>query len=320
MTKFYLYHTTDYTYSDPVIESSNKILLYPYNDLNQQLVNHSISVSGNPNIFTYIDDYNNRVGFFTIAPPIKSLVISSEAEIISKKIIFPEDKLHADEQWSLLKKYQKSIDFLPFLINEKINADNEITKLLSRNINTNYSPLENAKILCDYIHKNFIYQKGITNVFTTIDEIWKIKSWVCQDFTNVLIFLCRKAKIPARYVSGYVFADKTLRGAGATHAWVEIFIPNYGWLGLDPTNNCIANDFHIRLAVGRNYEDCAPVKGVYKGNQTQLMNVNVHLGTKRKTKNFELSNKQSLDYTNFENNKQNSFRKNLEMIQQQQQQ
>ena len=104
MTKFYLYHTTDYTYSDPVIESSNKILLYPYNDLNQQLVNHSISVSGNPNIFTYIDDYNNRVGFFTIAPPIKSLVISSEAEIISKKIIFPDDKLHADEQWSLLKK------------------------------------------------------------------------------------------------------------------------------------------------------------------------------------------------------------------------
>ena len=107
MTKFFLYHTSDYTYSDPVIESSNKILLYPYNDLNQQLVNHSISVSGNPNIFTYIDDYNNRVGFFTIAPPIKSLIISSEAEIISKKIIFPEDKLHADEQWSLLKKYQK---------------------------------------------------------------------------------------------------------------------------------------------------------------------------------------------------------------------
>ena len=67
--------------------------------------------------------------------------------------------------------------------------------------------------------------------------------------------------------------------------------------------------------VGRNYEDCAPVKGVYKGNQTQLMNVNVHLGTKRKTKNFELSNKQNLDNTNFENNKQNSFRKNLEMIQ-----
>ena len=320
MTKFYLYHTTDYTYSDPVIESSNKILLYPYNDLNQQLVNHSISVSGNPNIFTYIDDYNNRVGFFTIATPIKSLVISSEAEIISKKIIFPDDKLHADEQWSLLKKYQKSIDFLPFLINEKINADNEITKLLSRNINTNYSPLENAKILCDYIHKNFIYQKGITNVFTTIDEIWKIKSGVCQDFTNVLIFLCRKAKIPARYVSGYVFADKTLRGAGATHAWVEIFIPGHGWLGLDPTNNCIADKFHIRLAVGKNYDDCAPVKGVFRGNEKQFMDVRVQLDTRKRNLNYELIN-QDVDVEEVkEISFQNSYQKNLEMIQQQQQQ
>ena len=135
-----------------------------------------------------------------------------------------------------------------------------------------------------------------------------------------MIFLCRKAKIPTRYVSGYVFASEGLRGAGATHAWVEVFIPNYGWLGLDPTNNCIANDFHIRLAVGRNYDDCAPVKGVYKGNQTQLMNVNVHLDTKRKTKDFELLNKQNHENPNFEINSQNSFRKNLEMIQQQQQQ
>ena len=89
-------------------------------------------------------------------------------------------------------------------------------------------------------------------------------------------------KIPTRYVSGYVFADEGLRGAGATHAWVEIFIPTYGWLGLDPTNNCIADQFHIRLAVGRNYNDCAPVKGVFKGNETQLMDVKVHLDTKEK--------------------------------------
>ena len=320
MIKFYLYHTTVYTYSEPVIESSNKILLYPYNDLNQQLVNHMISVSGNPNIFTYLDDFNNRVGFFTFVPPHRSLVVSSEAEIISKKIAFTEEKIKASKQWVALEELGKSIEFLPFLMCDKINANDEVTNLLSGIINRDFTPLENAKILCDYIHKNFNYQKGITNVFTTIDEIWKIKSGVCQDFTNVLILLCRKAKIPTRYVSGYVFASEGLRGAGATHAWVEVFIPNYGWLGLDPTNNCIANDFHIRLAVGRNYDDCAPVKGVYKGDQTQLMNVNVHLDTKRKTKDFELLNKQNHENPNFEINSQNSFRKNLEMIQQQQQQ
>ena len=157
-------------------------------------------------------------------------------------------------------------------------------------IDKNFSPLENVKKLCNYIKTNFNYQKGLTNVFTTTDEVLKLKSGVCQDFTNLLIQLCRMSKIPTRYVSGYVFADEGLRGAGATHAWAEILIPNYGWLGLDPTNNCIADQFHIRLAVGRNYNDCAPVKGVFKGKETQLMDVKVHLDTKRKTKNLESAN------------------------------
>ena len=94
----------------------------------------------------------------------------------------------------------------------------------------NFSPLENVKKLCYYIKTNFNYQKGLTNVFTTTDEVLKLKSGVCQDFTNLLIQLCRMSKIPTRYVSGYVFADEGLRGAGATHAWAEILIPNYGWI------------------------------------------------------------------------------------------
>ena len=128
------------------------------------------------------------------------------------------------------------------------------------------------------------------------------------------------SKIPTRYVSGYVFADEGLRGAGATHAWAEILIPNYGWLGLDPTNNCVADQFHIRLAVGRNYNDCAPVKGVFKGDETQLMDVKVHLDTKRKTKNLTTLTQESTYEENQKTFNQNSYRRNLEMIQQQQQQ
>ena len=110
------------------------------------------------------------------------------------------------------------------------------------------------------------------------------KGWVCQDFTNILIQLCRIASIPCRYVSGYVFATGRLRGASATHAWAEIYLPYYGWIGLDPTNNCIADIYHIKLCVGRNYNDCSPVKGVYKGNETQIMNVKVELDTKKSAK------------------------------------
>jgi transglutaminase-like putative cysteine protease len=113
-------------------------------------------------------------------------------------------------------------------------------------------------------------------------------------------------KIPKRYVSGYVYADEGLRGAEAKHAWVEIFNSGYGWLGLDPTNNRIANQFHIRLAVGRNYNNCAPVKGVFKGNETQLMDVKVHLYTKRKTENLKLLSQDTFTTEIKENQSQNS--------------
>ena len=88
MKRFFLKHTTTYNYSNFVYESSNKLHLYPYNDLNQQIVNHKINIPGNPLIDSYIDDYNNRVGFFTYTPPHKFLRITSEAEIIKKRIIF----------------------------------------------------------------------------------------------------------------------------------------------------------------------------------------------------------------------------------------
>jgi transglutaminase-like putative cysteine protease len=89
---------------------------------------------------------------------------------------------------------------------------------------------------------------------------------VCQDFAHILLVMLRHVSIPARYVSGYICPNRNgMRGEGATHAWVDAYIPTYGWLGLDPTNNCVVNDTHVRLAVGRHFSDCSPVKGVYKG-------------------------------------------------------
>ena len=91
----------------------------------------------------------------------------------------------------------------------------------------------------------------MTDVETTIDEVWKLKAGVCQDFAHVLLVMLHMINIPARYVSGYVCPNKNgMRGEGATHAWVEAYIPFYGWLGLDPTNNCMVNDLHVRLATG----------------------------------------------------------------------
>src|SRR5207248_9977980 len=102
---------------------------------------------------------------------------------------------------------------------------------------------------------------------------------VCQDFADILMVMLRLLKIPARYVSGYRCTNSsTMRGEGATHAWAEAYIPDYGWLGIDPTNNCIANETHVRLAVGRNFSDCSPVKGVFKGASDHNLEVSVAVG------------------------------------------
>ena len=130
-----------------------------------------------------------------------------------------------------------------------------------------------------YIFKEFKYIKGITNIETTVDEILEHRSGVCQDFAHVLLQLLRIMRVPSRYVSGYICPNKNgMRGEGATHAWVEAWIPKLGWTGIDPTNNVWASTHHVKLAAGRNFNDCTPMKGTFKGIAKQTLSVYVSVG------------------------------------------
>ena len=131
-----------------------------------------------------------------------------------------------------------------------------------------YSPDHSVAITIknssDYIFEHFKYIKGITNTETTIDEILDTKAGVCQDFAHIMLQILRTLKIPSRYVSGYICPNrKGLRGEGATHAWVEAWIPRSGWAGIDPTNNVWVTNTHVKLATGRDFTDCSPVKGAF---------------------------------------------------------
>jgi transglutaminase-like putative cysteine protease len=323
MIKFYLTHTTVYSYSKPIVESTNKFYLYPYNDIKQQLVSHKLTISGNPAIYSYYDNFNNRVGFFTYNPPHDTLLIKSEAEIVLNKSPLPELDIDIKTQWSSNDEIGKDLAFMPFTLVSDFNAKKELETIVKSVRVNRDSVLSLAQKLCQYVYENMTYKKGVTNVFTTLDQVWELKSGVCQDFTNLYIQLCRIANIPTRYVSGYVYANQGILGAGATHAWAEVYIPSYGWLGLDPTNNCIADMDHIRLAIGRGYEDCTPVKGVFKGNEKQKMSVSVYLDTvKQKTMEMKISEEipeEIPDNNTVESDPvKNSYRKQLEIIQQQQ--
>ena len=319
MLKIYTYHSTIYKYSNNITESTNKIYLYPYNDLKQQVVSQSIKISGNPNIYNYLDNYNNRVGFFTLNEPHKKLEIISETEIISKKDEMPKNEMIIPTQWEYLSDFSKNIDILPFLKTKKF-IPNIVKKMLEKKNKSKISPLNLAIEVSDFINKKFKYKKGVTNVKTTVEEVWDLKSGVCQDFTNLMIHLCRCLGIPSRYVSGYILAKGVFRGDGATHAWTEVLVPNIGWVGIDPTNNCVVDSHHIRLAVGGNYTECTPVKGFYIGDESQKMEIKVIVDTKKikaNQKNFG-DNIELKEKIKTSNDSVNSYRKNLQIIQQQQ--
>jgi transglutaminase-like putative cysteine protease len=276
MPKFKIRHITKYIYEDTVRDSANQIMLYPIRDQYQEILHHHIEISGNPSIDLHKDYYGNDVGTFTHAQPHKELVIDSHLEVATSPRDMPHDDRPIEEQWNELQRMRYQLAFIDFFKGERIHAVQEIEKIIDSQSNAKATPLQATRFFMEYVFKNFEYRKGITTIETTPDEIWKIRSGVCQDFAHILLVMLRMMNIPARYVSGYICPNKNgMRGEGATHAWVEAYIPFYGWLGFDPTNNCVVNETHVRLAVGKNFADCSPVKGTYRGTSNHTLEVTV---------------------------------------------
>jgi transglutaminase-like putative cysteine protease len=266
MPEFYIKHLTQYSYQGLVHDSANQVILYPVTDAYQEVYKQDLKITGDPEVYVHNDYYDNRVGNFTLRDPHNRLEILSTIHVVTKPRPLPIDTIFSGEQWKELAQLQKVRPFIDYLNTEYFENARELAKVIMEERQQEHTPFKTSLRYCRFVYENFEYIPGITNVETTPDEIWNLKAGVCQDFAHILLVMLRQVNIPARYVSGYICPNKNgMRGEGATHAWVETYIPNYGWLGLDPTNNCIVNDTHVRLAVGRNFSDCSPVKGVYKG-------------------------------------------------------
>lgn len=125
--------------------------------------------------------------------------------------------------------------------------------------------LENLQALNSWVFNDLKYTAGVTHVDTTLEEVIALRKGVCQDFAHLFIGIARAHGIPARYVSGYLHQGLGYFGDAQMHAWVEAYVPQVGWLGFDPTNNMLAATNHIKVAHGRDYNDCAPLKGVVYG-------------------------------------------------------
>lgn len=127
------------------------------------------------------------------------------------------------------------------------------------------STLENLQALNHWVYKDLKYTSGLTHVNTTLSEILELRKGVCQDFAHLFIAIARSHGLPARYVSGYLHQGMGYFGDAQMHAWAEVYVPDIGWVGFDPTNDLLAGSDHIKVAHGRDYTDCSPLKGVVYG-------------------------------------------------------
>lgn len=275
MPVYNIHHITKYEYDRPVKESVNEIKIYPYADPSQETLHHQVNITGHPDILMIQDYWGNRIGMFNLMASHKELIIESKLIVrtLGSSLSFADNKA---DLVKLKKETANNLSLLELSKPTEIDLREKINSLV-KEFYTEDMPVAAIVERCgNYIFQEFNYIKGITTIETTVKEILDHRSGVCQDFAHVMLEILRSLGIPSRYVSGYICPDKKgMRGEGATHAWIEAWIPGIGWVGNDPTNNVWVTSNHVKLAVGRNFNDCTPMKGTFKGPARQSLSVYV---------------------------------------------
>lgn len=278
MPIFKIQHITKYEYNKPVKESANEITIFPYQCKEQEILQHELIITNQPDVYIYTDYWGNQIGMFNLLSPHMTLVIES---LLTIHTLLPEPiSLNFQSGMEELGQDVKGkLQLLKLSTPDNILLGHNIDDIIDSIQPADKSIVQIVEKCCTYIFKHFKYIKGITNIETTVDEILQLQSGVCQDFAHVLLQILRTLHIPCRYVSGYICPNKNgMRGEGATHAWVEAYIPGYGWAGIDPTNNVWVTNTHVKLAVGNHFSNCTPVKGTFKGQARQKLSVYVSVG------------------------------------------
>lgn len=255
----------------PGLENVNKVRICPLHTFGQQLEFFVLKVIPATRLRTYYDLFSNPVCQFGISNPHSRLVIESRAIVCTTSRVdyaalpFGTDFFglaagNSDESCHEFLVASKFVPRSPEIWREALDIRGDALDVF-----------QTACKIMNFIFSNRTYQPGVTDSGTDSLHVFRARRGVCQDFAHLMIRYCRALGIAARYVSGHVWdpghasGHDLMRGAQASHAWVETLIPGHGWIGLDPTNNKIVNDQHVVIAIGRDYEDVAPAHGTFYG-------------------------------------------------------
>jgi transglutaminase-like putative cysteine protease len=317
-------HLTQFRYDAPVSESLMEVRMHPRTEGGQRCLSFQLSVDPRARIHLYRDYLGNSVHHFDVPGKHKELKILAESLVqLEPPEDLPErlspgawkeldDLVAAGDYWEMLTpgQYAQPGEALDSLIRELsvVRRDDPLTFLLDLNAS---------------IYAWFDYVPKATRVDSPIDHAIEARKGVCQDFAHIMTALARHVKIPSRYVSGYVLPHKENRdraGSGATHAWVEALVPGHGWVGFDPTNNLLAGERHIRTAIGRDYSDVPPTKGLFKGSAASELSVSVRVAPSDAPPPPEKELRSTGEWTTSEAQPETPLEDNIHTQQQQQQQ
>jgi transglutaminase-like putative cysteine protease len=281
--RFRIEHRTSYRYAGTASESFMEARLTPVNDEQQRLISRHLTTTPGCNIHTYSDYFGNMVETFSIVHRHGSLVLVSQSEVETQPIAPPKVALEISISEARQIFRSERLHLFEFLMpSPAIEMTPEINQLANQFFKPS-EPLGASLLrLNTWIKETFTYAPGTTRIDTPVSAVLKSCKGVCQDFAQLMIAVLRSAEIPARYVTGYIETehqrlaseekvDATLIGASESHAWVEVRLPGGFWWPLDPTNDCIAGERHVKVAIGRDYQDSTPTRGVFKGTYTEWL-------------------------------------------------
>jgi transglutaminase-like putative cysteine protease len=269
-------HITNFHYQPAVREVVMEVRVQPRSEARQRCLSFSLNVTPRANVMLYRDFLGNTVHHFDIPGQHQQIQISAHALV--EVMASPVPELPDVPDWKQLDATIAGGDLWEMLLPSQYTQPTLLLEELAKEMRAERrgNPLELLLELNDALYQTFAYVPNSTKVDSPIDDALRARQGVCQDFAHIMTALVRRLRIPCRYVSGYLFHEadsKDRSSTGATHAWVEAFLGDVGWVAFDPTNQLVGGERHIRVALGRDYADVAPTRGVYKGDAESTLSV-----------------------------------------------
>jgi len=257
-------HRTTFTYSGEIADTAMEMRLRPRDDARQRLLSYDLRVEPREAVQSYQDGFGNAVETYNHRAPHRRIVVEARSIVETQPGQAGGDEPSGAERFRLLRHDGPVMD---------VPRVREIAAPLAA------GPPEPAVLadLTALIHRSFVYETNVTCVSSTVADLIELGRGVCQDFAHIWIAVSRALGVPARYVSGYLFTGDA-RQPQASHAWAEAWLPGHGWLAHDPTNPAGGvGEGHVRVALGRDYRDVPPTRGVFRGAATETLEVDVRV-------------------------------------------